>query len=179
MVHELPETHPLLGVEAHGRLVDDDHRRQPQQGTCDGDPLAHAAGQGLDLVASLLGQADLLEKALDAFPADVDGQFVERGEVAEVFARRKSPRQSGVLGQVAHPTRQDSLDLGQADAAEIDDAAGGIEDAGQLAQKRRLAGAVRTQDAHHAALDPERHLGQGEDRFDGQIQAADPARQPT
>ena len=45
---QVAEAHALLGVEARGRLVDDDERRVVEQRLRDADALAHAAREAAE-----------------------------------------------------------------------------------------------------------------------------------
>ena len=60
---QVAEADPLPRVEPDRRLVDDDHRRQPQQRPRHRHPLAHAAGEAADPLVGALAQADLVEQA--------------------------------------------------------------------------------------------------------------------
>ena len=68
------------------------------------------------------------------------------------------------------------MHLGEGYAADGNGASGGIEDAGQQAQQRRLAGAVRSENADHAALDPQIRADQGFNRRRRQVESTYAAR---
>ena len=166
----------LAGVQPHRRFVDDDDRRQAQQRARHGDALALAAGEGLDRVVGLLQQAHFRNQALHAPVAHVRRQIVEAGEVGQIFARREPARHPRVLWQIAEPAGEEAPQGAQRRTAEEDRAPGRVEDAGKLAQQRRLAGAVRPKDAHHAALHAKAHAGERLHRRCRQVQPANPPR---
>ena len=75
---QLAEGHALLGVEAHGRLVEDDQLRAPGQGVRDAEPAQHAPGQGLHLRLGVAREVDEAEQALDLLLRELRGLDSER-----------------------------------------------------------------------------------------------------
>ena len=132
---------PLAGRERAGR-----RRQQRLEG--------EARGQGGDA---------LLERRL--------GEAVDRAEEAQVLDHREIEVERELLRHVAEPVLPLLGVLGDVEAAEAGDAAGGRrQQAGQHPDRRRLAGAVRAEEAEDAAA------GDVEaDRVDGG-EAAEPPR---
>ena len=54
----LPHLEPRLGVEARGRLIEEDHRRVADQAHRDVEATAHAAGVGRDFARTGLGERE-------------------------------------------------------------------------------------------------------------------------
>ena len=99
--HQLPQQRPqvvaALGVEAGRGLVQEQHRRLGDQARGQVQAAAHAAGERLDQVVALVGQADALEQLVGA-GADLGlGQVVEAPGQLQVAAGGQQAVHRGVL----------------------------------------------------------------------------------
>ena len=130
-------------IQSARRLVEEEHLRVVEQRPREQQPLAHAGGERLGPAALRVGQADALENLLGARAR----QAVELAEQLEVLHRREALVQRGVLG--------DQVDLGanafelarEVVAEHLRLAGRRPRAAGEDAQRRRLAGAVVTEQA--------------------------------
>ena len=104
-------------------------------------------------------EADDLEHLVDARPQRVAGQPVRSSGQLEQLAAGHPAVEARLLAEVADVARQLEAAVGDGDAGHHGRAAGGVPEAGQQAQRRRLAGAVGTQEAEDGA------------RRDGQVEA--------
>ena len=66
---QVVEAHALLGVEARGRLVDDDELRIAEQRLRDAEALAHAAGEAAELLLAHVVEVDAVQQRVDRFAA--------------------------------------------------------------------------------------------------------------
>jgi hypothetical protein len=140
-------------IDADRGLVEEDDGWVVQEAARDVQPLAHAARVALDALLLAALQADELEQLVDAgaLRARLDG--VELGEVAQVVQRRQPLVEAAVAAEdvadvLAHPARV------------VDDVVaehprrprGGDQQRDQHLDRRRLAGAVRPEQAEELAL---------------------------
>ena len=102
----MAEPHALLGIEAHGRLVDDQQPRVVEQRLRDADALAHAAGETAEAAGPRLGEVDQLEQFVDARRARPRGRPLTAAEVREELARAQMRIDAEVLRQVAERRAQ-------------------------------------------------------------------------
>ena len=144
--------HPLdaLGVETVRRLIEDQHTGVAEERIGQAEALAHAERESADLAAGDVGEADRAERLVDAGCRDARGVRVDlqmpRGAAAGVEARRLEGGPDGL---------QRSGQLRVALAADRRRSAGRSDEPQQDAQRRRLAGAVGSEEAgDDAGLDP-------------------------
>ena len=101
IVDRAPKPAPGRGIDARGRLVEEQHRRAVQQGAAQGEPLLPATGE----LAGELAQpgADLEERddLGHAGTAGGAGQPVNRGVEGQVFAGGEILVQPELLRHVA------------------------------------------------------------------------------
>ena len=69
VAEQVQETDAFAGIEAGGRLVDDDQRRVSEERDRDAEPLAHAPGVGAELLLPDVVQVRLVEEGVDDLPA--------------------------------------------------------------------------------------------------------------
>ena len=137
---QVAEPHPLLGVQAGGRLVEHKQRRVAEQRLRDAEPLAHPARKGPDFAVCRIGQADFLEQRKALAAGGRAGQPLERGEVEQEIERRELGVIAEILRQIAEPG---AVALARhIEAGELDAARRWPQHAADHAQQRRLAGPV-------------------------------------
>lgn len=149
-----PHVPPRGGVEAGRGLVHQEQTRLVQQRLGEFDPPPHAAAEFLDVVLAPIGQAELVEVALDAGLELGAGHAEEPAVVAEVLLGGEFDVEAGALEDDAEALA-DGVGLGEGVAAEdADDGArpGGSEHGGDDAEEGGLAPAVGAEDAEDLAL---------------------------
>src|SRR5690606_41253751 len=103
-----------------------------------------------DLARLALWQPDRGQGALAALaPRAAIADLVQQREVVEVLLRRQMVRQTELLRQVADPAADVVAGEPLRPAAVMNRARGRLEHAREEAQQRRLAGAVRAENADH------------------------------
>ena len=102
---QVVEAHALLGVEAGGRLVDDDELRVAEQRLRDAEALAHAAGEAAQRLLAHVVQVGLLQQRRDdVAPRRLVVEALQAREVVEQFLGRDFRIHAEILRQVAqHP----------------------------------------------------------------------------
>ena len=137
--HEHAHVAHAGGVQAGGRLVEDEQRGVADQRPGDAEPLAHAVRVAADLVALPVGQLHGVERRVD--PA-LGAAAVERGDELEVAAAGEVGVEARRLHESGHPGQR-PRPLDQRVAPEqLGDAGVRADEAEQHAQRGRLAGAV-------------------------------------
>ena len=68
LAEQVQKAHALGGIEAGGRLVDDDQLRVAEQRDRDAEALAHAAGVAAELLLPHVVQVGLLQQRVDDLP---------------------------------------------------------------------------------------------------------------
>jgi hypothetical protein len=101
---QLTEAHPLLGIQAGGRLVQQRQLRVGHDRLGDPDPAAHPARQGADLPPGQVLQLDRLQGGPDP-PVAVGRvvQLLEDGQVVDELEDAEPGVEAEVLGEVAEP----------------------------------------------------------------------------
>src|SRR5437879_4927133 len=152
------------GVEAGGRLITEDPVRFVKGGSNERDLLGHATRvRGEDGVGAVR-ELETLEQRGDALRAQVSRYAVQVAEVIEVFDRGVTAVKPSLVRH--HPEARPHLVqlLGQAQAVQLDEARIGPEDAAQAPERRRLAGAVLSEQHQDLpALDTQVHAVDGMD----------------
>ena len=150
-----PQRHPLLRVDAGGRLVQDQHLRRAEQRLGQRGPPALAAGHGPDPFRAEVGQPHQVEHAAHfRVPRGRLGPFLEQRDVVHEREGGEATREADLLRQVAE-LAADAGALGghlrvQAQHAHLSVA--GRQRGGQQAQQRGLAGAVGAEQPGHAGF---------------------------
>ena len=141
------------GVEAVHRLVEDQQLRVGEQAARDAEALAHPHRVRLDAVVRAVGQADALERGVDARERLAAAR---RGDDAEVLASREVAVEARLLDDRADARERLGAPLGHRQPAQAHRAAVRAREAEQDSDERRLAGAVRAEVAERdAARDAE------------------------
>lgn len=136
-------------VEAVGGFVEHEQPGLGEQGGRESEPLAHAEGEAAGLVVGDIGEPDLVEHVVDSrCPRVVASQSGQRGEVLPGGER-------GVEAGSVHEAG-DAVGSGERApercAQDLEVAAVGDGQAQQETEQRRLAGAVRSDQAVDLAL---------------------------
>ena len=147
------------GVQAGGRLVEDEQVGVVDEGLGQADAAGHALGILADGAARARGQADHLQEHLDALAALAAGDLEEPAVVVERLVGVQEAVEVGLLGQEADAVLD--LDVAGRLAEDPDAALAGVEQAEHHLDGRGLARAVGAQQAEDLAL------------LDGQAQVAD------
>ena len=149
---QVADDQDLVGIQADGRLIHDDHRRLGEDRLGDPHPLPKALGQlADDPVADPLQIADL-EDLVDPRAKLAPGHLLQPSPEIQVFADPHVLRQRVVLRHVADP----ALDLvrpgGDGKAADPNVPGGGGKIAGENAHGGGLARPVRPEKAQISPL---------------------------
>ena len=151
LAKEILENARRFRIEADHRLVDDDHLGAMHERARDDQLLAHAVAVALDqLVAPLLEieQREQLARAvLDLRPVLV----VQPGDEAQELGARQLLVDERAVGNEAELALRGDRIGDDIDAADVHGAARRPQDAGDHAQRRRLAGAVGPEEAEQLA----------------------------
>ena len=157
---EVAEPAHALGIEAVRGLVEDQQVGVAEQRAREPEPLAHAERVALDAAARGAVELDELQHLVDARVGNARG-LAER---AQVVAARAPGMEVGRLEHGADAVGR-PLELGVARVEHERAAAGRHREPEQHAQRRRLAGAVRPEEAgDRARLEREREVADRLDR---------------
>ena len=143
--HEAPQPAQPLRVQAVGGLVEHEHVRVGKDGGGHREPLAHALAERAGAAVRGVREAHDLEQVVDAARADPG-----RGGLDAQVRARGAPGVDALLEQHADPARR-AVQAGVGLAEDGRRARVGVHEADEHPQRRRLAGAVGTGDADHAA----------------------------
>ena len=172
--HEVAQPGDALRVEPVGRLVEDEDVGIADQGRGQFQALAHAHGEAADLALGVTGQPDE--------PEDLVGALL----VVATGAGRHAQVGTGAARRVEAGRLQHGTDTGRGVRQVLVVApgdgrgpGGGMHEAEQHAQGRRLARAVGSEEAGDASgLDGERQVVDGPHRPEGLGESPDLDRQP-
>ncbi len=156
VLDQRPHIGELVGVQAAGGLIEDQHLRVMDQGLRQAHPLAVALAQLPDALVLLAPQAHQLHHALG--PRGPVAQPVHPRHEAQVLMHVQVQVQRVVLGQVAHVAAHVHAVRTGVEAAHGGRARSGRDEAGEHLHHGALARAVGAQEAHHfAGADLEGH----------------------
>src|SRR6185295_18500012 len=148
LAEQIAEQLLVDGIEAGEGLVEDQQVRLVEHGADELHLLLHALRQLLDFLLRPLGEVHPLEPALDVRQGPRALQAADLGQEEELVERRHLAVEAAFLGQVAdapqvvrRPRMAEDVDLPRVLRGDVHDHADG----------RRLAGAVRPQQAVDAA----------------------------
>ena len=152
LLDEAPDIVAGTGVEAGGRLVEEQHPRAANQAGADVEAAAHPARVGLDELIGRVGQREALEHILGAAAALGLAQLVEEPHELEVLSPREQLVDGGELSGEADQRAQsrgvrDHVAAGHRGASAV-----GSQQRRQDAHERRLARPVRAEQREHLAL---------------------------
>ena len=149
---QVAEPHPLLGVQAGGRLVEHKQRRVAEQRLRDAEPLAHPARKGPDFAVLPHRPGRLPRAAQGSGCGRPRGAAPERGEVEQEIERCELGVIAEILRQIAEPG---AVALARhIEAGELDAARRWPQHAADHAQQRRLARPVRAEQPVDAGPGP-------------------------
>ena len=120
LVDLVPELAPRLGIDAGGRLVEEQELRLVHDAGGERQPLLPAAGQRAGELVLAVGQAELRQRPVDMFGAR--RQVVEPGDEVEILPDRQILVEGEALGHVAD-FELDAVGLGRDVVAEAGAAA--------------------------------------------------------
>jgi hypothetical protein len=161
---QVVKAHALLGVEAGGRLVDDDEARVAEQRLRDAEALPHPAREAAELLLADGEEVDALEQCAHRLaPRLRIDDALQAREVVEQVLGGDARVDAEVLRQVAedaahcvlvaqHVDVAAAVDADQARAAGV-----GLLQRRERSHQRRLAGTVGAQQSEHSGRDRERH----------------------
>ena len=142
-----------LRVERRRRLVEEDDRRVVEQGPGDGQLLLHALAERAGDVVAPVPQREQPQVPLDPLGARRGVQPVQPPEEVEVGRRRQLVVEARRLGQDADPGADLLGVLDDVEAVDRGAALARLDERGQQPDRRRLARAVRPEQAEHLAAE--------------------------
>ena len=142
---------PRTGVQAAGRLVEDQHGRVVDQRLRQAQPLLHAPRQPVDEGVALAGQVQQFHDVVQDLPPPGAGKLIGHGEEVEELPDLHAVVDAEAVGHVAHAPPHGQRVLAHAMAVDDPLAAGGLQQRGQEADGRALARPVGTDEAEHLA----------------------------
>ena len=145
-------------IEAVRRLVEEEQPRVVDERLGQLDALLHAGRVAADLAVALLVQPDVAEDLGRPLARGVRRQPRDAAHVGHELGRRHVGRQAVVLGHVADELADLGAVPGHVQVEHDGRPAGRRDEAEQDLDQRRLAGAVRADQADDARLDVERQL---------------------
>ena len=180
-LHPFQDGVAALGIDADGRLVQHEQLRVVEQSGRDVHAPFHAAGERVEAVVAPVGQLGQLEGLVDPGCHGTAPELVQPGKELEILPGGEVGVEGHILGHVA----DERLDIEIADRLLAGDGDGplvGLEQAAHHLHGRRLAGAVRPEQAVDLALeDAEADAVDGEARAEalgepGTVEDGCPAR---
>ena len=152
ILDEAPDIVAGPGVQAGGRLVEEQHPRAADQAGADVEAAAHAARVGLHELIGRVGEREAFEHLLGAAAALGLAQLVEEPDELEVLASGEQFVDGGELSGEADQRAQfrgvgDDVAAGHDGAAAV-----GSHERRQDAHERCLAGPVGAEQREHLAL---------------------------
>ena len=151
LLDDVPQVAAAGRVEPGGRLVEEQHRRAVDERGGQVEPPAHAARVGASRPVGGVAEAEPLEQLVGPGPDDAPGQVREPADEAQVLAAGQVLVDRGVLAGEADALANGLGVAGHVDAEHLGPAVVGLEDGGEDAHGRRLAGAVGSEQAEHRA----------------------------
>jgi hypothetical protein len=149
---ELPHVVAAAGVEAGGGLVEEEDGRLGDEGAGHVEPATHAPGVGLHRPVPGLGQVEAFQQLPGPLARLGLPEPVEPAHHVEVLESGQVLVDGGVLAGEPDAL-PDRLGIGaHVDAGDLDRAGVGLEQGGEDADGRRLAGAVGPEQSEHGAL---------------------------
>src|SRR5690606_27002998 len=147
---DAPERDARARIEARGRLVQEEELRPVDDGAREHQPLLVAAAQGVRARVAVLAELEEVEQLVDARPEVGDARAKVARVDLEVLGDGEVVVQAVVLGTHADVALE-RLAVGDEVPSEEPDAPSvGLEEAVEHAERGRLAGAVRAEQAEHA-----------------------------
>ena len=144
-----PQALPQLDVDAGGRLVEHDHRRLVHERLADQHAPLHAARQRAHVGVGLRREVEVMQDLVD--PVVVVAQAEVAGLDAQRLAHREERIEHELLRHDAERAARVAVVGDDVVAQDAHRAAVGARQAGEDRDQRRLAGAVRTEQAEELA----------------------------
>src|SRR5690606_9560104 len=139
-------------VKAERRLVHDDDLRTLQQQLGHRQTLTHPAGERLDRLVGDIGQPHALQPGVDALAGLGARHAVQPGDVGQVLASGQPVVEADLIGQVADASLDAQRLAGRVKPEHAHFTGGRLRQPEQHEDGRRLAGAIRAEQAEHLAL---------------------------
>ena len=151
LLEESPDPAALARVEAEGRLVEEEDRRAVEDPAREVERAPHAARERPDAHLAPVLEPEQVERLVDPDLALLAGQAVEAGAEAQVLVGGQVEVEGGLLEDDADlPANPERIGL-DVEPRDLDASPGGLEQRRQHADRRRLAGPVRAQEAEELA----------------------------
>ena len=156
---QIEEAVAFLRIEPGRRFVDDEKCRTPYQRLCDAETLAHATGKSRNRLLAHCPQIGLLEKSLHRIASFAGSRDAfEHRHMIEHRISRDARINAEILRQITQNAAKFLGLCNDVDVAKPDIAAGRCLQRCNAAHESRFAGAVRSQQAEHAAGNFQAHL---------------------
>src|ERR1041385_353643 len=152
LLDEAADLDDLLGVEADRRLVEDEHRRVVDQRAREADALAVALGEAAHDARRDVGEKAFGEHALERVFESALRDAFDAADELEIRAHGHVVIERRVLRQIADAPPRFARLLDDVEALDRDGALGRRHEAGDDAHRRRLARAVRPEQAQNLAV---------------------------
>jgi hypothetical protein len=149
---EIPHRQPALRIQARGRLVEEDDRRLHHERGAEVQAATHAARVGSQRSVGRIGQLEALENVAGALLRDAGAEPIQASDHVEVLAAGEQLVERRVLAGHAHLLAHRVGMAQDVDAGHRGGSGVGPGQGGEHADRGRLAGAVRAEDAQHLAL---------------------------
>ena len=147
----VPQAVAALGVEAGGRLVEEEHARAADEAGGQVEAAAHAPGEGLHQRVGGVDEVELLEELAGPLAGFALGQAVEAADHLEVEPAGEEAVDGGLLRGDADAAAHLVGLVDDVEAGHRPRALGGDGEGGEDADRGGLAGAVVAEEAEHGA----------------------------
>jgi hypothetical protein len=151
LLDHMPQVAATRRVEPGRRLVEEEHGRAVDQRGGQVEPAPHAAGVGLGRAIGGVAEPEPLEQLVGPGGDRTLGQVGEPADEAQVLPARQVLVDRGVLPGEADALADGLGMAGHVHAEDLGVTAVGVEDGGEDAHGRRLAGAVGPEQPEHGA----------------------------
>ena len=142
MFDVVPELVAALGVEAEGRLIEEENLGNLEEAAGDFQAAFHAAGKGFDEAVAAVPELEKFEQLFGAFGAETAGDAVEDAVNVHVFAGGEFVVETGILEYDAEAFARFVLLFGRIEAVEREAVAGGFQQRREHLDRGRFACAV-------------------------------------
>jgi hypothetical protein len=146
-----PQLGADLGIEPRGRLVEEQDLRPVHERHRDVEPPLHAAGVGADQAAGGVGEAELIEQLAGSRRERTPVQAVDLPLQAQVLRPRGPAVDAGALADDADRPPHRGRGVHDVVSRHPGHAGIGARERGEDADRRRLAGSVRPEQAEDRA----------------------------
>ena len=154
---------PAEWIEPRRRFIEEHQLRIADERLGELGALAHAGGEPLDRPEPRLVETDEIEDVGGPLAGRSRRQAAQLSERRHDVGRRLIERQAVVLRHVAEPRPDPDRVVGDVDAAHLDAPCARMGEAEQQPERRRLAGAVRSDETDPAPRQVDREVVEGDD----------------